>query len=186
MWWCIGNRNYVCFVYRHIFVSGVCECPRWRSSYQWMYDPAVLTGCIYCLHAYPEWMQTPLNLWGPLYNNWGNAFFFHWILQSKMAWMPWNVHYFLLVSYKAYSFTLQRSRFCYLNNKYFNNRCEFSTHIQRVKKWSWVCGVKRKKKKKKKRTLFLCELFLPWSSGPACSPPLWSYFCLHAVQQPGW
>lgn len=31
---------------------------------------------------------------------------FHWILQSNMAWMPWNVHYFLLESYKAYSFTL--------------------------------------------------------------------------------
>lgn len=48
------------------------ECPKWRS-YQWMYDPAVLTGCTYCLHAYPEWMQTPLNLWGPLYNNWRNV-----------------------------------------------------------------------------------------------------------------
>lgn len=45
-----------------------------------------------------------------------------------MAWMPWNVHYFLFESYKAYSFTLQSSGFCYLNNKYFNNRCEFSTH----------------------------------------------------------
>lgn len=24
-----------------------------------------------------------------------------------MAWMPWNVHYFLLEWYKAYSFTLK-------------------------------------------------------------------------------
>lgn len=44
--------------------------------------------------------------------------------------MPWNVHYFLLESCKAYSFTSQSSEFCYHNNKYFNNRCEFSTHKQ--------------------------------------------------------
>lgn len=43
------------------------------GDYLWMYDPAVLTGCTYGLHACPEWMQTPLNLWGPLYNNWGNV-----------------------------------------------------------------------------------------------------------------
>lgn len=42
-------------------------------NYQWMYVLAVLAGCTYCLHAYLEWMQTPLKLWGPLYNNWGNV-----------------------------------------------------------------------------------------------------------------
>lgn len=42
-------------------------------NYQWMYVLAVLAGCTYCLHAYLEWMQTPLNLWGPLYNNWGTV-----------------------------------------------------------------------------------------------------------------
>lgn len=38
-----------------------------------MYVLAVLAGCTYCLHAYFDWMQTPLTLWGPLYNNRGNV-----------------------------------------------------------------------------------------------------------------
>lgn len=43
------------------------EC---ESGYQWMYDPAVLTGCTYCLHVDTSTFK---NLWGPLYNNWGNV-----------------------------------------------------------------------------------------------------------------
>lgn len=31
-----------------------------------------LAALIVCM-LFPEWMQTPLNLWGPLYNNWRNV-----------------------------------------------------------------------------------------------------------------
>lgn len=40
---------------------------------------------------------------------------FHWILQSDIAWMPWNVHYFFVEWHKAYSFTYKAVEFINLS-----------------------------------------------------------------------
>lgn len=62
------------FVSRRHVSASVWKCPKGVVDNQWMYDPAVLTGCTYCLHAYPNVdTSTFKNLWGPLYNNWGNV-----------------------------------------------------------------------------------------------------------------
>lgn len=87
-WW--SWQYELSFVLTHLVSNHrLCECPR-RRSYQWMYD------WVRSLFACFSWVEAvePLILWGPLYDNGGKVFFL-WILQSKTAWMPWNVHYFL-------------------------------------------------------------------------------------------
>lgn len=180
-WWCFGNMNYVSFVLGHI----LCWKPQSRSVPGDVVIPECMTpqhwlgALIVCL-LFSEWMQTPLNLWGPLYNNRGKCIF-HLILQSKVAWMPWNVHYFLSESYKAYSFTLQSNEFCYLNNKYFNNRCEFSTHKQsksgvEFKGHMWAVH---------RRDFYCMNCFYPDPQGLLALFPMWSFlvfmqYCSHA------
>lgn len=70
-----------------------------------MYDPAVLTGCTYGLHAYSEWMQTPMNLWGPLYMTTEDTV--SSIEYCKARWPECleTCTIFFLEWYKAYSFT---------------------------------------------------------------------------------
>lgn len=102
----------------------VWKCPRCHSGSQWMYGPAVLTGCTYvdCVHVYQcEWDIPPPNF-----------------STSEEMYLPLNIKkrrlpeclgmWTIFFQSHVYSFTLKCGGFCRLYKKsYFNNRCEFTT-----------------------------------------------------------
>lgn len=100
---------------------------------------------------------------------------FHWILQSNMAWMPWNVHYFLLESYKAYSFTLFKAVGFAISTITILIIDVNLAHIYKNKsKKGWFVPT---------RGAFIEETFpvwtvFPWSSGPTRALPCGLIFVL--------